>query len=156
LSQGDRKGFDVRPAADTVLQALQNNKYSPLGQINAITFATRMPGEKSQAVLAGVVVDPTRAPPVRFAAAQGLTTHIQDFGGAVPLNLVKALLDTYGAQDTEPVLRGQIAVVLGSLRPTSEATGNLLKGFQTPPPPPPTPPMPPPMPMPQPMPPKDN
>jgi hypothetical protein len=146
IAGGEKKGYDARPTADTVIAALRSNKLSPEAAVSAAQVLSRLPGEKPQQELASVIVEPNRPVPVRFVAAAELVRSLQDNGVALPPSQVKLLHDLYNAPDTDPGLRSQVAVVLGSLRPDARNTGDRLKGFvPTPPQPPPTP-MPPPMP----------
>jgi hypothetical protein len=142
IARGDKKVFDIRPVADTVIAALRSNKLSPEAAVSAAEVLGRLPGEKAQQELASVIVEPNRPPQVRVAAAQALVHSLQDNGVALPASQVKLLLDLYNAPDTDPGLRSQVAVVLGGLRPDARSTGDRLKGF-VPRPPQPTTPMPP-------------
>jgi hypothetical protein len=139
IALGEKKGFDVRPAADSVIAALRSNKLSPEASAAATAVLSRLPGEKPQQELASVIGEPNRPPQVRLAAAQALVRSLQDNGVALPPGQVKLLVDLYNTPDTDPALRSQVAVVLGGLRPDARSTGERLKGF-VPTPQPPAPP----------------
>jgi DNA-binding response OmpR family regulator len=143
IARGEKKGFDARPAGDTVIQAVRSNKLSPEATVAALEVLGRLPGEKAQLELANVIADPKYPVPVRVAAGQELVRHVQDNGVLLQAAQVKPLVETYAAADTDPALRAQAAVVIGSLRPDAKTTGDRLKGFVPAPPQPPPPPPPP-------------
>jgi hypothetical protein len=137
MARGDVPGYDVRPAADTVLSAVRSSKLSEPAQLAAIDVVGRLPGTKPQTELANVVVDPNRSLPVRNAAAQELVRHIEQHGPALDAAQVTALLGVMTTKDTDPALRANVALVMGSMRPDAVATGQRLKQFQPKPPAPP-------------------
>jgi CheY-like chemotaxis protein len=137
LARGEPPGYDIRPAGDALLDALRSGKLSKDGQLAAVEAAGRLPGARSQHELAAVLIDPNRATAVRDAAAQQLVRQIQQHGSALVANEVKALDGIYASDSTDPTLRARVALVRGSMRPSTRATGERLQGFQPPPPAPP-------------------
>jgi CheY-like chemotaxis protein len=140
MARGEVAGYDVRPAGDTVLKAVQSSKLSEPAQLAAIDVVGRLPGTKPQTELANVIIDPNRTLAVRNAAAQELVRHIEQHGPALDVAQVKALEGVMTSKDTDAALRANIALVMGSMRPDAVATGQRLQHFQPAPPAPPVPP----------------
>jgi CheY-like chemotaxis protein len=140
MARGEVPGYDVVPAGDTVLTALHSSKLSQEAQLAAIDVAGRLPGTKPQTELANVVLDVNRTLGVRNAAAQELVRHIEVHGPTLDAAQVKALEGVLAVGDTNPTLRANVALVMGSLRPSAAVTGERLKQFQPPPPAPAAPP----------------
>jgi CheY-like chemotaxis protein len=134
MARGEAAGYDVRPAGDSVLEALRSGKLGKQGQLYAIEVAGRLPGQRPQLELAEVVIDPNRDAAVRNAAARELVRHIQQHSPALPANSVRALQSVHASSTTDPTLRANVALVMGSLRPSARTTGERLEGFQPPPP----------------------
>jgi hypothetical protein len=123
LAQGEVPGYDVRPAAGTILKGLRN----PDLAIFAIEAASRLPGPEPQRELARVVL--SDAPPaIRAAAATALARDVQAHGIALT-NEIAALQDLYAKTD-DAKLKGNLALVLGSLRPDARQTGERLLWFR--------------------------
>jgi hypothetical protein len=141
LAAGQAPGYDIRPAAETLLNALRAGKVSEEAQVAALVAAGRLPGREAQTELANAVLDakkPGRTPGLRAIAAQELARHIQQYGPALTAGLVQALEELHRSEPDVSV-RSAVALVLGSMRPDARLTGERLKGF-TPQPAPPEPP----------------
>jgi CheY-like chemotaxis protein len=141
LARNDPPGFDVKPAAGTILEALRApSRLRPEGQIAAADAVSRLGGREAQEVLADVVLDGKRPAAVRVAAAAGLVRHIQAFRPALSRTHVASLATLNDLPGTDAPLKAQLALVLGSLQPNARLTGERLLQYQPPVPAPPTPP----------------
>lgn len=127
MAQGEVPGYEVRHAKDAILQTA-SAKDADLATL-AVETMGRLPGSEYQQRLAGMVLDPGRDK-LRVAAAKELNRHIQKFGLSVTDQQIKDLRAAYRAAATEPELRGQLALVMGSLRPASRVTGARLLEFR--------------------------
>jgi CheY-like chemotaxis protein len=134
MARGEAAGYDVRPAGDAVIEALHSGRLGKEGQLYAIEVVGNLPGQRPQIELAEVVIDPNRDAAVRNAAARELVRHIQQHTPALHANQVRALQAVHASSKTDPTLRGNVALVMGSLRPSARTTGERLQGFQPPPP----------------------
>jgi hypothetical protein len=85
-----------------------------------------------QSDLANVVLDGRRTLPVRRDAAHELVRHIEQHTPALPGAELAALQTFYGRKDTDPALKGDLALILGSLHPDARATGERLLRYQPP------------------------
>ncbi|MBM4071785.1 MAG: hypothetical protein FJ271_23095 [Planctomycetes bacterium] len=127
MAQGEVPGYEVRHARDAILQTA-NAKDADLATL-AVETMGRLPGSEYQQRLAGMVLDPGRDK-LRVAAARELNRHIQKFGLSVSDQQIKDLRGAYRDAAVEPELRGQLALVMGSLRPASRVTGARLLDFR--------------------------
>jgi CheY-like chemotaxis protein len=132
LAQGNPPGYDVRPAADAVYEAIRAARLSPEGQIAAVQVAGRLPGTRPQVELANAVLDARRPAAVRVAAAEQLIRQIQKQGPLLARAQVEHLAALFGEPRTDPGLKAQLALVLGSLRPGVRQTGERLRSYQPP------------------------
>lgn len=142
LAKNEPPGYDVRPAGATVLNALRTpTRLRPEGQRAAAEIASRLPGAEPQAVLADVVLDAKRPLVVRVEAAAQLVRHVQAHGALLVRNHVRSLAAANADPATDPLLKAQLALVMGSLQPDARLTGERLLQYQPPtpgaPPPPP-------------------
>ncbi len=128
LAMGQPRGYDVRPAADVILDALRSGRLSARGQ-----------------ELAHVILDSGRPADVRGAAVEGLVQGIQRFGVQLTEAQIEPLRALSREEKLPPSLKPQLAVLIGALRPDARSTGERLKRYQfrpvvpMPPPPPPPP-----------------
>jgi hypothetical protein len=133
LARGEIAGYDVTPAAPAVLEALRGpNRLTPKGQGFAIEIAARLKGGEAQTVLLNVLADAKRTNAVRIAAVNALVRAIQQFGPLLTRDQVRVVGDLYAQEKLEETLRTNVALVLGSLRPSARRSGDLL--LQYPPP----------------------
>jgi hypothetical protein len=140
MARGEAVGYDVAPAGATVVEALRApSKLTPKGQGFAIDIAARLRSEDAQTVLANVLTDAKRTTAVRIAAANALIRSIQQFSPLLTPAQARGIAETYADPKLEEVLKTQIALVLGSLRPSARQSGDLLLQYQPPTPTPPTP-----------------
>ena len=133
MARGEVPGYDVGPAGPAVLEAMRApSKLTPKGQGFAIDIAARLRSEEAQTVLANVLVDSKRTTAVRIAAANALIRNIQQFSPLLTRAQVRGIAEMYADPKLEEVLKTQVAVVLGSLRPSARQSGDLLLQYQPP------------------------
>jgi CheY-like chemotaxis protein len=125
LARGEGSGYDVRPATGAVLNALHSKELAGF----AIEAAGRLPGQDVQRALAAAVLDPGRPESLRSAAAVELVRHLQTFGMLLTTGQVQNLEKLYAGL-TEPKLKGNVALVMGALRPDSRLTTERLRKYQ--------------------------
>jgi hypothetical protein len=133
MAGGEVPGYNIQPAQDALYRALQVPELAP----QAIEAIAGIPGAEAQFQLARVVLSEGQ-PAVRAAAALALSRHIQQHGLALRQEQATGLETLYAAS-TDPKLKGSIAVVLGSLHPSSRQSGTRLQGYAPPVAAPPTP-----------------
>jgi CheY-like chemotaxis protein len=129
ISTGEVAGYDARPAEAVILRALQSETLRPL----AIEAVRGLPGKGPQRELAALVLTKDLAPEMRNAAAAELSRHIQQHGLVLERGQIKALVDLFQTVE-DPKLKGNVALVVGSMRPTAKKTGARLQGYIPPPP----------------------
>jgi hypothetical protein len=127
LAVGRPAGYDVKPAAETILRVLETGRLSPEGQINAALAASRLPGLRAQPTLADVILDAKRPQNVRVAATQALVDNIQRH--SIQLREAQfAPLRALAAAPGQPVpLKEALDVLVGTLRPGDRSTGVQLR-----------------------------
>jgi CheY-like chemotaxis protein len=137
IARGEYPGYDARPAADAALAALRSGRLSPEVQVALVDVAERLAGPRVQGDLAAVVADARRPAPVRSAAARALVRHIQQQGLLLAPTQAAALEGLYTQAGTDPALKADVALLLGSMRPDPRRTGERLLRYQPAPPAPP-------------------
>lgn len=132
MGRGEIQGYDLRPAQETIARAATNPTYAT----EALEILSRLPGQEPQARLASVILDP--ASKFRVPAAMELNRSIQKFGLQLS-KLQEADLRTSYQSEADQALKAQLALLVGSMRATPQATGQRLFEFrpdvQAPPPP---------------------
>jgi hypothetical protein len=121
ISRGEVKGYDLRPTVPALAEALRN----PDLALPAIETLAHIPGLEPQQRLLGVVLDPKRGP-LRSTAALQLNRHIQDNGLLLQKGQIDQVRGIYNNQAESPVLREQLATVIGALGSTPRQTGQEL------------------------------
>jgi CheY-like chemotaxis protein len=134
IAKGELAGYDFRPAADALYQALQSHALSDGAITAAIEATSRLPGSKPQGALAAVVADTKRTVAVRTAAASELLRTMQQGTPALSAEQLKALDAVRSAPATDVRLREAVALVIGATRPDARQTGERLKAFEPRPP----------------------
>jgi hypothetical protein len=124
MAFGQLKGYDVRPAESTVVDALRNDETT----VPAIELLSTFPGKPAQQRLADLVLDAKRGKR-RVAAALALNRHVQKNGVVLSQDQLTRLRQLYAAPGTDANLRAQLAILMGSLRSTPEVTGARLYRF---------------------------
>jgi CheY-like chemotaxis protein len=130
LARGDPSGVDVRPAADAILDALRGGNLSPAGQTAAISAAGKLSGARTQNELAAVIFNTQRPAAVRVAATRELVRHIQQNTALLTPAQAAAFEGLFNKADTDPALKAELALVIGSLRPDARLTGERLRSYQ--------------------------
>jgi hypothetical protein len=137
IARGEVKGYDLRPALPALVEVLR----SPELALPAIETISRVPGLEPQQRLLGVVLDPKRGQ-LRSAAALQLNRHIQENGLLLQKGQIDQVRAVYNNPSEDPVLREQLATVMGALGSTPRQTGQELYRYTpqavpvAPPPPP--------------------
>ncbi len=139
MARGGLAGYDVKPATDTLIAALRWTTHSKEATLAAMDAVARLPGAKAQTALAEFVLDARRPPELRSVAASELVRHIQQNGPMLTGVQIKALESLSRAADADARLKGNTALVLGTLRPDRRTTGERLKSYTPAPPPAPAP-----------------
>ena len=130
MGRGEIPGYDIRPAEDTLRDAIRFDDLAP----KALETAGRLPGRDAQGWLAGVIMDSDHQN-LRLQAVILLKEHIQKNGLLLSDPQITGLKDTYrDAAGTE--LKAQLALVLSSLRISPASTGHRLNEFKPEPQPP--------------------
>lgn len=127
MAVGEVPGFDVRPAEAAVLKALHTKELAAL----AVEAAGAFPDRQAQRELAAVVLDSGERPEVRSAAAVELNRHIQHHGVLLTADQVGGIENLFESGG-DPKLRGNVALVIGSMRPNAAKTGARLRGYAPP------------------------
>jgi hypothetical protein len=124
MARGEIKGYEVRAAESTLVDALRGKDTA----VPAIEILTTFPGAPTQQRLAALVLDAGRGKE-RVTAAKALNRHVQRNGLALRAEQVAQLRQLSAAPDADPTLRAELAILMGSLRSTAEQTGNKLYRF---------------------------
>jgi CheY-like chemotaxis protein len=127
MAVGELAGYDVTPAAAAIFKALRVKELCPL----AIEATGALSGRVPQRELANVVVDQGETPELRSAAAVELNRHIQRHGLLITAEQAKAIEAIFDA-GTDAKLRSNLALVIGSMRPSSAKTGSRLQRYTPP------------------------
>jgi hypothetical protein len=126
MATGEVPGYNIQPAADALYRALEVPELAP----QAIEAVVGLSGADAQRQLARVVLSEGPAP-IRAAAALALSRHIQVHELALATEQIKGLEQLFQAS-TDPKLKGNVAIVLGSIHPTARQTGTRLQGYDPP------------------------
>ena len=124
MARGEYTGYDVRPAEEAILAAAR----SPDTALLALEILGRLPGNKIQHALAGMVLD-AKGDKLRVPAAKELNRHVQKYG---VLLAKKYALDLKTMYDKTPdaTLKGELAVIVGLMRtPNAGQAGAQLFEF---------------------------
>ncbi|HWY86888.1 MAG TPA: hypothetical protein VNX28_09195, partial [Gemmataceae bacterium] len=125
MARGEIQGYDLRPAQDAVVETLRR----PDMALEALEILGRISGQEPQVRLAAVVLN-VGLGKERLPAAIELNRHIQKYGVMLDKAQVTGLKEAYKNADDDPALRGQLALVIGSLRLSPQATGVRLFEFR--------------------------
>ncbi|HLJ96349.1 MAG TPA: hypothetical protein VKU02_24460 [Gemmataceae bacterium] len=125
LARGEVPGYDLRPAAVPILNALRSNELAHL----AVEAAGPLPGPAPQRELANLLLEQSRPEGLRSAAAIELCRHIQQFGLTLSAEQIHGIENLY-ANIQEPKLKANVALVVGSLHPDARRTGERLRNFR--------------------------
>jgi HEAT repeat protein len=126
MATGELPGYDVRPAEEAVIKALHSKDVET--SLAAIEILGRLPGADAQRQLAEVVLDATRDK-LRGPAAFQLSRQIQRIGLALNQQQIRRLGELYATTQNK-VLRDNLALVIGALRPSSKVSGERLRDYR--------------------------
>jgi CheY-like chemotaxis protein len=124
LARGELSGYDIRPAEAAILETVRSKELGGL----AIEAAGRLPGREPQLVLASVVLRSNEPEALRSAAAVELCRHIQNHGLALSTNQIKGLESLFDSLSDSP-LKANVSLVIGSLHPDAQQTGQRLQRY---------------------------
>src|SRR5262249_10739639 len=124
MARGEIKGYDVRPAEATILDALLREDTAS----RAVEILVTFPGKPTQQRLADLVLDAKRGK-LRTTAAGALNRHVQKHGLLLPAHQVAELRRLSVSPGLDPALQGQVAILVGNLRSRPEQTGTQLYRF---------------------------
>lgn len=124
ISRGELAGYDLRPAETAILKGLQSKELAPL----AASAAGHFHGREAQRQLARLLLDQARPVELRSVAAIELSRNILNNGLVLNVEQSRALLGLYETT-TDPKLRPQLALVVGSMRPDARETGDRLQRY---------------------------
>jgi hypothetical protein len=130
LAMGQPRGYDVKPVANIITEALRTGRLSERGQIAAIDAIARLPGPRSQVELAHTILDKARTGEARKAAVEALVLNVQQFGVQLSDAQMAPLRALAREDKLPPGLKGNLDVLIGALRPDARTTGERLKGYK--------------------------
>jgi hypothetical protein len=116
---------DLRRAEGALSTALN----VPATGLAASSALGDVPDAAAQRGLADVVLDPSKAAPLRLSAAGQLARSLQRFGPLVAADQEPRLLEALD-QEEDPALRTALAAVVGALRPKPALIGQRLQQFE--------------------------
>jgi len=128
MAVGELPGYEIEPARAAILQALRSKELNTF----AVEAAGAMTDRDSQRELAAMVLNPGAAAELRSQAAVELNRHIQLNGLLLTKEQALSLEALFDSSD-EPKLRGNLARVIGSLRPDAARTSRRLQSYAPPP-----------------------
>jgi hypothetical protein len=129
MARGDVQGYDVRPAQQDIINALQK----PDLATPAIQILGRLPGAVPQQRLAHIALDKDQ-PKLRREAAYELNRHIRTNGLLLSQEQFARVREAYQNPKEPPELRSEFALVLGQRELGSRRTGERLRNFTPEPP----------------------
>jgi HEAT repeat protein len=122
-----RSPFDGDLAAAEPALALALN--GPGVPVEAAVALGDVPGTDAQRSLADVMLDPSKAEPVRLASARQLARNIRRFGPRLAAAEERRLVDELGPEADQP-LREALAAVVGALKPLPDASASRLQTYR--------------------------
>jgi CheY-like chemotaxis protein len=125
MARGELTGYDLKPAEDAILQALNNKEDSKL----ALLVLARFPGSMVQQRLAGILFDADKQH-LHAIAAKELNRHIQKNGLVLSKDEIGRLRALDQGITENPEVRAELAVLVGTLRATAQQTGSRLLNFR--------------------------
>ena len=125
ISRGENPGYDLHPAQDAIVEAARN----PEMTLQALEILGRLSGQEPQVRLAAAALN-LGLGKQRAAAASELNRHIQKNGLMLDKAQTAALKEAYKTADDDPALKAQLALTIGSMRLSPQATGTRLFDFR--------------------------
>lgn len=132
MARGEIAGYDIKPYAETIYNALHGGRLSEKGQAEAIDLVSRLSTPRAQLELAAVVLDDKRPPALRLKAADELVKHVQQNSRLMNDDLIGRLRKLFDDAGTAPELKEKLAALQGTLRPTPQTSGERLRDFRPP------------------------
>ncbi len=83
-------------------------------------------------MLVNVLADDKRSNAVRIAAANALVRNIQQFSPLLTGEQMRGIAELYAKPNLDEVLKNNVALVIGSLRPSARRSGERLLQYQPP------------------------
>ncbi|HYV38478.1 MAG TPA: hypothetical protein VE988_22530 [Gemmataceae bacterium] len=140
MARGELAGYDLLPAKDVLFTALKQDETAPL----ALRVVARLATVEAQRQVANVLLDAKKtdlldAKKTVFyeAVAKELNRHIQKNGLVLTPDQVNLLRLLEQQTDLAAPLRGELAVLVGTLRASPQITGARLMDYLPDPEPPP-------------------
>ncbi|OAI45660.1 hypothetical protein AYO44_12550, partial [Planctomycetaceae bacterium SCGC AG-212-F19] len=124
LAAGEVPGYKATGAESAIIKAMRNEDLNAL----AVQAAGRLPGRTAQRELATTVLDEAVRAEVRASAAVELARNIQTNNLALSKAQILGL-EALFAKTQDARLRGNVALVIGAMRPDGVKTGDRLKAF---------------------------
>jgi len=125
MARGELPGYDLMPAKNALRQALNSKEMA----VQALRIIARYPTVETQQWLAGILFNEERAD-LYVLAAQELNRHIQKNGLVLTAYQISQLQQLEQKTDVSTPLRGELAIVIGTLRTTPQITGSRLLSFR--------------------------
>jgi hypothetical protein len=124
IARGEAQGYDLRPAEGAILKALRSKELA----VFAVEAAGRLPGRAAQRELADLVLEKQQPAALRSAAASALARNIEQFGLVLAAPQVKNLVASF-EETTEPRLKENLALIIGSMQKGSGESGARLERY---------------------------
>ena len=131
MARGELPGFDLLPAKNALLQALNNDEMA----VQALRIIARYQNVEAQQRLAGIVLRAKKEKldekkeQFQVIAAQELNRHIQRNGLVLTADQIGQLQELEQMTALPPSLRAELAAVVGTLRTTPRMTGSRLLNY---------------------------
>jgi CheY-like chemotaxis protein len=130
LAEGKPAGYDVRPVAKTIFEALKAGALSKEAQLAGVRAVVRLDGEGAQQTLVSVILNNKRDPAVRQAAARALVVNAQRQGALLSGGDIGSLRALAGQPGVDPTLKDQLNTLISTLRPGERKTGERLRDYR--------------------------
>lgn len=124
-----RPGSPFEPDLAAAVPALGTAINGPAAPAEAAMVLGDIPGQAAQRILADALLDTSRPPAGRVAAAENLARSIRRYGRGVAADQEARLVAEFNGE-AEPGLRNALAAVIGALRPTPDASGTRLQSYR--------------------------
>ncbi len=126
MARNEIPGYDIRPALPAVDAALRHDDLA----VQALEIYGRLPGVDLQQRLAAVVLDPLLRGKLRVTAAKELNRHLQKYGLLLTRDQIGQIKTAQANAKEDPEVRAQLAVTVGSFRPSGVLTGSRLLQYE--------------------------
>lgn len=117
------------------LSAAEPELARALTRPNAVVEAAQalgdIPGADAQKSLVSITLDPSKPLPLRIASAKHLARNVRRFGPKLTAEQERLVIEEL-AREADPGLRDALAALVGSLRPTPDASGTRMQTNRVP------------------------